>query len=292
MKKRLPVLLLVISLVLFAAFHLIFEVPERPLLISGQGGNWQVSADCTYLPTTTSLDSNGELNLLVWNIYKQNRDNWQHVLSELSRDSQLILLQEASQTEALVSWAELGGWYSDAVQAFTVFGRSAGVNNLARSTALKRCPAATTEPWLRLPKSGLYALYSLSDGSRLAVLNLHAVNFAFGTTEYRQQITALADFTARHKGPLILAGDFNSWSEARMAVLDEVVSRLGLIAATFSPDQRTRFVNGLPLDHLFYRGLVLKTAEASETDASDHNPLRVRFELSELAAPGLSEQGD
>lgn len=288
MIKRLPVFLIFISLALFVAYHIIFDIPERPLLISGQAGNWQTSTDCKYLPTAKPLDSNGELNLLVWNIYKQGRDNWQAVLSDLAHDNQLILLQEASQTEVLVSWAEQGNWYSDAVQAFTAFGYSAGVNNLARSSALERCPAATTEPWLRLPKSGLYALYSLSDGRRLAVLNLHGVNFAFGTREYRQQLESLADFVKQHQGPLILAGDFNSWSEVRMAVLDEVVLHLGLQSALFSPDQRTRFINGLPLDHLFYRGLVLKTAEAPETDASDHNPLRAQFILSEK----VSEQGD
>lgn len=280
MKKRLPVILLSALLSAFVAFQVIFTVPERPLLIFGQGSNWRVSDNCESSHSAKALDNDGKLNLLVWNIYKQSRDNWQPVLNKLSLGVQLVLLQEASQTDALGLWSEQGSWYSDAVQAFSVLGHSAGVANFSSVAAQERCPSAIKEPWIRLPKSGLYALYPLSDGRRLAVINLHGVNFAFGVSDYADQLAMLTAFVAGHQGPLILAGDFNSWSEARMRVLNQVARKLGLRPVEFNPDQRSRFINGLPLDHIFYRGLVLMEAEANETNASDHSPLQANFLLS------------
>lgn len=47
----------------------------------------------------------------------------------------------------------------------------------------------------------------------------------------------------------------------------------------FTPDQRLRFMTGLPLDHVFYKGLTLEQAQAPESDASDHNPMLVSFRL-------------
>ncbi|GHY80674.1 hypothetical protein VCSRO169_1785 [Vibrio cholerae] len=132
---------------------------------------------------------------------------------------------------------------------------------------------------MRLPKSAIYARYRLSDGQELVVVNLHAVNFTYGTQEYRQQLTALLDELRDFTGPVIVAGDFNSWSEARMALLSTQLASVGLQEVRFSPDNRTTFINGLPLDHVFYRGLQLEKAEAPISDASDHNPLLVRFRL-------------
>ncbi|NMU84205.1 hypothetical protein HKB16_15060, partial [Vibrio parahaemolyticus] len=72
------------------------------------------------------------------------------------------------------------------------------------------------EPWLRLPKSALYSQYHLSNGEKLAVVNVHAINFTVGTKEYVSQLTALEMLLKHHVGPILFAGDFNSWSESRV----------------------------------------------------------------------------
>ncbi len=57
-------------------------------------------------------------------------------------------------------------------------------------------------------------------------------------------------------GLLFLLGIFNSWSEARFAVLkDDALEKVGLTEVAFEPDNRTQFIAGLVLDHVFYRGL-------------------------------------
>lgn len=225
------------------------------------------------------IDDDGHLGVLVWNIYKQNEDNWQKALTQYAQKSQLMMLQEASLSDEFKAWIEKQSWGASYVSAFKVFDVGAGVLNLANQMPKTACAYTAVEPWILLPKSGLYASYALSNGQTLAAINVHAINFTIGTEEYTEQIQALEEALAKHKGPVIMGGDFNTWSEDRMMELTSLVDELGLQEVNFTPDNRRLFVNGLPLDHLFYRGLKLIKAHSPVTDASDHNPLLAEFDL-------------
>lgn len=284
MKKVIKsILILCASLVVLAlfSFQVVFDVLEQPQQLLLSHDQTQVTPICYQNPSPKPIDKNGHINLLVWNIYKQNRDNWQPALNQFSHDAQLLLLQEASLTDAFKMWIEKQSWGSNYVKAFSAFDISAGVVNLASNFPITACAFSAKEPWLRLPKSGLYALYLLSNGQQLAVVNVHAINFSLGTTEYRQQLSLLREELMQHDGPIIMAGDFNTWSEGRLAELNEQVAKLALHEVAFDPDNRKLFVNGLPLDHVFYKGLTLINAKAPVTDASDHNPLIVNFKFSD-----------
>lgn len=277
------ILILCASLVVLAllSFQIVFDVPEQPQQFLLSHGQAQVTPACYQNPSPKPIDKHGQINLLVWNIYKQNRDNWALALNQFSHDAQLLLLQEASLTDSFKTWIEKQTWESNYVKAFSAFDISAGVVNFASHFPITACAYSAKEPWLRLPKSGLYALYLLSNGQQLAVVNVHAINFSLGTKEYRQQLDLLKKELMQHTGPIIMAGDFNTWSESRFAELNEQVAKLALHEVEFDPDNRKLFVNGLPLDHVFYKGLKLINAKAPVTDASDHNPLIVSFKLSD-----------
>ena len=265
----------------YIAFQTIFDIPDTPLLMSLQHGVWQQTHQCYKSHGPRILDRDGELNLLVWNIYKQNRSGWQRALEGLSKDAQLVLLQEGSLKAPFTGWLTQSGWKSSHVQAFKAFNVSAGVINLSGSEPIKACAYTQLEPWLRLPKSALYALYPLSNGQTLAVINIHAVNFTFGVEEYREQLKALKEAVLAHEGPIVIAGDFNSWSGYRMTALLDELKQLGVQKVDFNPDNRTVVMTGYRLDHLFFRGLELIDAKAPVTDASDHNPLQVSFNILE-----------
>ena len=64
-----------------------------------------------------------------------------------------------------------------------------------------------------------------------------------------------------------------------MILILGVVARLRLKEVRFTPDERMTFMTGLPLDHVFYRGLNVKEAHSIKSNASDHNPLEVSFSL-------------
>lgn len=281
MKKRLCFALVPI-LAIFAtvvAYQSIFSLPQSVQLSSISEHGTELSLQCYRNAQASPLDKQGKLDILVWNIYKQNREAWQQELERYSSSRQLVLLQEASMTDELHLWVREAGWFGSQVDAFKAFDISAGVLNLTPDSPSLACAYLELEPWLQLPKSGLYATYPLSNGQTLAVVNIHAVNFTYGTVEYQRQLSTLVSELEQHAGPVIVGGDFNSWSEERLAVMKQSLASIQMKEVAYESDNRTEFVTGLPLDHLFYRGLRLIKAEAPTTDASDHNPILASFEL-------------
>lgn len=278
--KRWVMFVMTVVAACFIGFYSIFTIPNKPQIISIEQhqshSDWYCHQDQT---NRLPIDEAGNLNLLVWNIHKQNDEGWEQALATFSQHRQLILLQEASLTEALTDWVAKQDWGASYVNAFKAFGVSAGVLNLASQLPNQACAYTQVEPWLQLPKSALYARYSLSNGQDLVVLNIHAINFTVGTIDFQQQIGQLKKAVQSHQGPLLLAGDFNTWSQARLDKLYQIAQSLGLQEVKFTPDHRKTFLNGLPFDHVFYRGLQLIQAQAPSTEASDHNPMLISFQL-------------
>ncbi|MCG3766802.1 endonuclease/exonuclease/phosphatase family protein [Vibrio cincinnatiensis] len=280
MKKRYLLLFPFIAIIAtLSIFHAIFTVPEQPQLFTiGQDAQGR-DLVCYQNSHSFPLDHDGQLNILVWNIYKQKRSDWESELTRYSQQAQLLLLQEANMTDALRNWIAQQAWDGAYVDAFRVFGEASGVLNLGSVMPSFACAYTKKEPLLRLPKSGIYAHYPLSNGQQLAVVNLHAVNFTYGSKAYLEQLEALLKALRQHHGPIIVAGDFNSWSQERVSVLKSALLAIQLQEVVFSEDHRVKFLTGLPLDHVFYKGLELERAIAPESSASDHNPLLVSFRL-------------
>ncbi|WP_299686838.1 endonuclease/exonuclease/phosphatase family protein [uncultured Vibrio sp.] len=281
MFKKTIIAITLLLLLVIVSFHFIFVIPQQPNLIASSPSTSNDTYSCYQNSAPKAIDVSNGLSLTVWNIYKQGRRNWQSELNKLTAGRDFVLLQEASMTEELRQWVTSGQWGSIRVNAFKAFEHSAGVLNLATHLPSEACAYTHEEPWLQLPKSALWSRYQLSNGEELAVINIHAVNFTFGTEDYADQIKSLTDNLQEYRGPVIFAGDFNSWSEARFAVLKDALQQVGLTEVVFEPDNRTQFMTGLVLDHIFYRGLEVEKAQAPLTDASDHNPMQVTFKAKE-----------
>lgn len=112
----------------------------------------------------------------------------------------------------------------------------------------------------------------------MLLVNLHLVNFSFATRSYRGQLSKAFDLINQHEGPLLIAGDFNSWSDGRQAIVWHFADALGADSVQFSVDLRTTFF-GHVLDHIFYRGLEPVEVVVEQVTTSDHNPMRVTFRL-------------
>ncbi|MFP1723974.1 endonuclease/exonuclease/phosphatase family protein [Lonsdalea quercina] len=220
----------------------------------------------------------GVLRLLVWNIFKQQRMDWLSVLKGFGNNAQLMLLQEAQSSPELIQFATSHYPAADQVPAFSLPLHPSGVMTLSAAQPMYCCPLREREPLLRLSKSALVTIYRLHDGRSLMVVNIHAVNFSFGVEVYTKQLQAIGDHLNHHRGPVIMAGDFNAWSQPRSNALYRFAGVMGLKEVTFSHDQRRRAF-GRPLDFVFYRELNVAHASVLVTDASDHNPLRVEFSL-------------
>ncbi|MGC3834797.1 hypothetical protein ACPSKX_11240 [Moritella viscosa] len=80
----------------------------------------------------------------------------------------------------------------------------------------------------------------------------------------------------QHQGPVIMAGDFNTWTNKRLSRLIEVTASVELRQLVYQNDVReTAF--GHPLDDIYFRGLQQISASSYETTTSDHNPIVARF---------------
>ncbi|WP_150138063.1 endonuclease/exonuclease/phosphatase family protein [Candidatus Enterovibrio escicola] len=251
--------------------NMIFEVPKTSKLASGDN-----NVRCLDYKPTASIDVSEPLHIGVWNIYKQRLDGWKHELLTLSQKASLILLQEAQSSSNLSDFVAVHGWHSNQAFAFAMNGKITGVMTLSDLVPQRVCAYTIIEPYLRLPKSALYSEFLLSNGRILTVINIHSINFTFGIEEYLEQLRALIEAVKVLQGPLIIAGDFNTWSELRLQTIKTELNTIGLQEASFSPDIRLKFF-GLPLDHVFYRGLILERASSKETESSDHNMIVATF---------------
>ncbi len=231
------------------------------------------------LPIDKPLTVSNVLRVMVWNIYKQQRMNWLSTLAGYGKASQLVLLQEAQTTPELVKFATSNYLAVDQVPAFALPHYPSGVMTLAAAHPIYCCPLREREPLIRLAKSALVTVYPLFDGYPLMVINIHAVNFSLGVDIYSRQLDPIGQLIGSHRGPVIMAGDFNAWSKKRINALYDFAHSAGLLEVGFEDDYRKRAF-GRPLDFIFYRDLGVVSASVLVTDASDHNPLLVEFEPS------------
>ncbi|WP_041419846.1 endonuclease/exonuclease/phosphatase family protein [Shewanella violacea] len=231
--------------------------------------------------TGAYLDNKGLLSVSTWNIYKQKKDNWDKQLARLNQGSQLVLLQEAGLSPELSQYIRDTGLKVSMAKAFTLWNTAYGVMNLARIQAKSACAFTETEPLIRFAKSGIVAHYPLSTGEDLLVVNLHGINFEWDLTHFSKQFEAIALELDKHHGPIILAGDLNTWRAERLNFVAALASKHHLSEISYRVDKRRR-VFGLPLDHLYYRGLTFQSAESLATDSSDHNPITAHFMVKEL----------
>jgi endonuclease/exonuclease/phosphatase (EEP) superfamily protein YafD len=219
------------------------------------------------------------LRVLSWNLHKNGDPGWDADLARFAADSDLLLIQEASLTEGLHGVLANAGFDGLLASAFALDGRETGALSAARVRPASACVQRQFEPLLQLPKAAVIQRYGLSGTTeRLAVANVHAINFTLGLADYREQLEAIARELADHRGPLIVAGDFNTWSASRFDVVKDVMQRMGLQPVLPLVDTRSRFF-GQQVDYIFVRGLEVVHAAAPEVESSDHNPVLVTLRL-------------
>ncbi len=212
--------------------------------------------------------------LASWNIHKGFDAGWTAELTRIVAADDVVLLQEAWLDDALRATLDAAGRAWRMTGAFLLNGRDAGVLTAARAAPLAACTVRTWEPLLGVPKSALIARFRVEGrAATLAVANLHAINFTLSAQgAYREQLDAVRAELAAHDGPIVLAGDFNTWSDERVGAVEAVVRGLGLASVAFHPDARARF-DEHAVDYIFVRGLDVIDARAIAVTSSDHNPV-------------------
>lgn len=220
-----------------------------------------------------------QFSILSWNAHRGIHERWNHDLISYGRDADIILLQEAALEAVLDAQFDITANQWLMASAFNLDGREIGVMSAARVMPQDYCMTRQPEPLIRVPKIALAAAYPLAGvDTQLLVVNIHLVNFTISTAAIRQQIETLENLVRNHDGPVIVAGDFNTWSQKRKALVQRKMSALGMAEVAFKPDNRVSFFNHT-VDGVYYRGLEVVRSLSHQVVSSDHNPLEVHFRV-------------
>ena len=254
------------------------SVPEQVQLTHNGKPAIACEAEVSAPVPSAALDATA-FSVTSWNIYKGKLSGWDRDLDTFQQQSDLLLLQEAHLVPAFRDWLELTSMDWAMAHAFALSEAWSGVLTLGKVPQQSPCAQRIHEPYLRLPKTSLISYFPVAGHSEpLLVANVHGVNFTFGSSDLTAQLRAIQELIDKHKGPVILAGDFNTWSNKRMDVVRQMAVTHKLKSVSFQQQQPIGYF-GHQLDHIYYRGLTPLHSRVTEVKSSDHYPLTVTFSL-------------
>ncbi len=221
-----------------------------------------------------------DIRVLSWNMQKAQQTDAVYQLGLLSSDIDLVSIQEATLTDEFEQQFPNVPFWSFG-PGYVTPKNVTGVMTLSDAEPLTHCVFAVTEPWLRTPKATSVIEYPLQgSATTLLFINVHGVNFTFTAKALAEQLGVLSELVREHTGPVIISGDMNTWSKARVNVLNQFATAHGMESPKFDIDYR-KSVFGHPLDHVLVRGIEITDTATYEVDTSDHNALRVELRVKE-----------
>lgn len=235
------------------------------------------SLEMSIEPSGSELDA-ASINILNWNIKKGKKTRWREDLVNLADGKDLIIIQEAVlESDLTDAFGELVHFSFS--KGYQTKSRVSGVMTISSREPLTQYKLTCWEPWLATPKATNITEYSLSGTDETLILvNIHAINFTFGVTQFKRQIDKVRQILVGHKGPVILAGDFNTWRKKRIRILEALAMELDLDALSFQVDHR-KTVFGYLLDHIYVRALAAESTRTHIVKSSDHNPISAKLRV-------------
>lgn len=226
------------------------------------------------------IKHDSEFSLLNWNVYKgKNKDHWQREFKQLTQKTDILMLQEAMidnhMPEFLKNFFSHMHW--NIAASFEYFSKKTGVATASRfhSHDTQFLRSSERELFLTTPKISLYS-YLLTENKKqkLLLINTHAINFTT-TASFVRFLREIIIVIEQHTGPIIFAGDFNTWNKERWELLTQILKQHQVYHVEPKEDPRL-----LKLDHIFVRDIqVLNSQIHSDTSSSDHWPIEVILKL-------------
>lgn len=220
--------------------------------------------------------NSSDITLISWNAHKFGDKKFISDLKRLSETSDVIFIQEAMHSTNLQNaFADSFPFSFSFHKSFCDSAKQAtGVLSAARYELIntQTIVSPDTEPVTFTPKVSSYSQMVVNN-QIVHLINTHALNFNTGSS-FERQIDHLASFISQLSGPVIWAGDFNTWSPARKSYLNKVTLSLQLLHLKPATDPRN-----LVLDHIYIRGMTALKTEVLSENSSDHLPMRATLHL-------------
>mgnify|MGYP000023505967 CR=1 FL=1 len=229
------------------------------------------------------------IELLLWNVFKCKKKGWQKDFSSLIHNKDLVLLQEAvlnSPFDNLFHKSSQHQWIMASSFRNVKTNIETGVKTGSSVTAKSQYFSASDhgEPLTQTKKMLLAIEYPLTqresahNESSLLVVNAHLINFV-SIEKFRAHLEQISYTLQDHKGPIILAGDFNTWNKKRLSDFNKLAAAfaLGKVDMIRQPRLNHLFRH---LDHVYCRGLDVTHVQVhTDIHSSDHYPISLSLHL-------------
>ena len=235
------------------------------------------------------------ITVVNWNAQKGHHPQFAKDLKLLLEQEKpdIVFLQEAKAD--LFEPVQMGGYFAEGWSYPWPGGATVGVLTLSRvpPVRIQHVPTKYREFGVTAPKVSLVTEYPLPGGKSLLAVNVHLLNFErWSLKKTSHQLEDLKSILVNHSGPILMAGDFNTWNQKRLELVKKITRDVKLNEVTHFPEGRTtgdtnsdiwnEFLGidkDLPLDRVFFSGFKPTTARVLNFNSSDHSPILVRLEL-------------
>jgi endonuclease/exonuclease/phosphatase (EEP) superfamily protein YafD len=222
------------------------------------------------------------IQVLVWNVFKCKKKGWHDDFQTLIDNKDLIILQEA------ILNSPFDSHFNQSLQHQWIMARSfknlktkivTGVKTGSSVAAETHhfLASAHSEPISQTKKMLLATVYPLDvNGQSLLVVNSHLINFV-AFKKFKAHVDQVFQTLQHHLGPILLAGDFNTWSGKRLRYFNELAMSFGLQEVPMTRQPRLNHLLQ-HLDHVYCRGLSVVDAHVhTDIHSSDHFPISLSF---------------
>jgi endonuclease/exonuclease/phosphatase (EEP) superfamily protein YafD len=242
------------------------------------------------------------ITLVNWNVEKgKDSDFRKDLLKIIEHDKpDIIFMQETS--VSLLKDVAMAGYFASSWKLPWPGREATGVITLSKvaPVEVRPVPSKYREFFVISRKVSLATEYSLPGGEKLLSVNTHLLNFErWGTMKFRSQLNGLKAVMADHTGPIIMAGDFNTWNKKRLGLVQKLAEDLELKEVTSFPlgrktgAMKCSLLNWLcgiqkdiPLDHVYYRGFTINQSPLLSYESSDHTAMLVELILGDKLTQG------
>ena len=231
------------------------------------------------------------ITIVNWNAQKGSNPRFASDLKLLLEREKpdIVFLQEAK--TGIFKPQQMGGYFAEAWRYPLSGSKKIGVLTLSRvqPVRVQSVPSKYRELRVTAPKVSLVTEFPLSNGENLLAVNVHLLNFErWSVKKISHQLEDLKTIIANHRGPIVMAGDFNTWNHKRLQLVKQITGDIKLEEVTdFPQNRRTGDVKSdfwneffgidkdLPLDRVFFSGFVPTGARVLNFSSSDHPPILV-----------------
>ena len=224
------------------------------------------------------------IEVLLWNVYKCKKKGWPIDFTTLINNKDLIILQEAiinSPFDSYFTKSALHQWIMARSFKDIKTNIETGVKTGSTVAAQKHYFSASeySEPISKTKKMLLATLYPLNiTGQSLLVVNSHLINFV-SFKKFKAHLDQVFNTLEHHDGPILLAGDFNTWNKKRLKYFNVLAISFSLIEVQMIRQPRLNHLFK-HLDHIYCRGLTVIDAHVhTEIQTSDHYPISLSLNI-------------